>query len=423
MGSRQAAAKRAKRRRHNERLVLRAPDLSAGAKLLWLELCAWAWDEDVCYPSQELLQYATGASRYSISRWLRELQDNKLVTVERQQRGNRYLLVDEIPVEVCDPCRAINSQLVALARGKSHPESDVAEMPHGDAQNEKPCGSIDTSHVAEMPHDPPIPCSRNATWDVAEMPHHDDEVCTRKCVHEEEEEVSTREVMSDFQKGSQTRRKSVSDHGLIEEDEGNTAEESGIPGQSRTQVEDPSELMEEPNPERQRRRNKRRKNAADPKLVSTAGEGRRSSPQPPGATKSVEVSPPPPETPEDVLRLLRGEIEKKYGSKACLVMPHELTSKDRGMLRKVILKKFTSNVVIAMIRVLVWDWEVARSTCFPYRVQMPIPSIESLVQYQEVLSACVTTGLKYDGARRGEWITYASRYLKDASPLAEADPW
>ncbi len=255
------------------------------------------------------------------------------------------------------------------------------------------------------------------------MPHHDDEVCTRKCVHEEEEEVSTREVMSDFQKGSQTRTKNVSDHGLDQENEGSTAEETENPEQSETQVEDLSELMEDPNPKKQRRRNKRRKNAADPKLVSTAGEGRRSSPQPPGAIKSVEVSPPPPETPEDVLGLLRGEIEKKYGSKACLVMPLELTSKDRGMLRKVILKKFTSNVVIAMIRVLVWDWEVARSTCFPYRAQLPIPTIEALVQYQEVLSACVTTGLKYEGSRRGEWTTYASRYLKDASPLGEDDPW
>lgn len=425
MGSRQTVKDRAKRRRSNERLIVRAPNLSAGAKLLWLELSAWAWDENICFPSQTLLQFATGASRYSISRWLNELQTNKLLTVERQQKGNRYVLAEEIPLDVCDPARGVNSKLVAMVRGRRSSKSDVAEMPHGDARPEEPMCESATSDVAEMPHDPPDSCSRNATWDVAEMPHHDDEVCTKKCV-QEEREVGTRKE-PDFRNGSPAESEPESGSELVKQNEGSTPDESPSNPTGRVrlkpQVEDPSELMEDPTPKKPAKRKPRKKRAPDKGIVVTEGEARRASSGRSGSTKSVEVSPPPPERPEDVLRLLRDEIEEKYGAKGIKGLPIDLGRKERGQTRNVLLNKFAPDVVISMIRVLVWDWEVARSTCFPYKHGTPFPTFEALIQYQELLSSAVTTGLQYDGANRGARNTYRHRYLKDATPIKKPDPF
>jgi hypothetical protein len=177
-------------------------------------------------------------------------------------------------------------------------------------------------------------------------------------------------------------------------------------------------------PQTQHRKSRRKKRGPSSDLVGLSGDGLRTASKPAQGVKVVEASPPVPSKPEDVLALLRGEIEAKYGARSCRGIPLNLTRKDRGSLRNSILNKYAGDVVICMVRVLVWDWEVARATIFPYRTQVKIPTVEAMVQYQETLAAAIETGLKYDGGIRGTWTTYANRYLANANPSAsEADPF
>jgi hypothetical protein len=403
--------------------------LSTGAKLLWLELSAWAWDDPVCFPKQELLEFALKASRFSITRWLKELREHKILTVERQQKGNRYVLAEEIPAKVCDPARGVNSKLVALVRGHGGSRSDVADSQHVDAPDEIPMCDPATSDVADLQHDSDPHVAGMQHSNVADL-QHASEVHQGKYVHEEEE-VDQQEVKRESPQETPASKTSDSSSGgtprCAREHEGRKEnhpnEEISTYEDGEPQVVDQQGFTNEKPPEMQRRRRKRTKRAPDENLVTLPGEGLRTASGDPHCTNEVEVSPPPPHEPEDVLRLLRGEIEEKYGSRACRGIPHDLTKKQRGQLRNAILKKFTPDVVISMIRVLVWDWEVARTTCFPFRHQAPIPTIEAFVQYQEILSSAVTTGLKYDGARRGEWNTYSSRYLQDENPIDDDDPF
>jgi len=75
------------------RLVMRNPELSVGARLLWWELTQWiTHDLYDCFPPQHALVESLGTSRASVIRWAQELQDAGLVKVEKVGRGNRYTL-------------------------------------------------------------------------------------------------------------------------------------------------------------------------------------------------------------------------------------------------------------------------------------------------------------------------------------------
>lgn len=76
--------------------IMRMGCLTPGARLLWWEL-NYAWTSDdlkVCFPSQEALADSLGVSRSSIMRWLKELEWLGAVVKTREQRGNKYTLVD-----------------------------------------------------------------------------------------------------------------------------------------------------------------------------------------------------------------------------------------------------------------------------------------------------------------------------------------
>lgn len=189
-----------------------------------------------------------------------------------------------------------------------------------------------------------------------------------------------------------------------------------------TQPEDPSELMADP-VLKQPRKNRRKKRGPD-LAIATTQHAMRDAGKPTTGMKVVEVPSPPVFGSEDVLALLRGEIEAKYGPKAIKHMPHTLTGVDSGKVRNAVLNKYAPDTVISMVRILVWDWEVARSSIWPHKVQVKIPTVEALVQYQETLASAVETGLNYDGADRGKWVTYASKYLVDANPsVVPEDPF
>jgi biotin operon repressor len=77
--------------------VMRDPQLSVGARLLYWELSQWV-SEDLraCFPPQHTLVSTLGVSRASIIRWTQELQDSGLVAVKRIGRGNRYSLFSRV---------------------------------------------------------------------------------------------------------------------------------------------------------------------------------------------------------------------------------------------------------------------------------------------------------------------------------------
>ena len=92
-----------------------------------------------------------------------------------------------------------------------------------------------------------------------------------------------------------------------------------------------------------------------------------------------------------------------------------------GKIKRAILTKYEPKVVLRMIRVLVWDWEVAREVCWPPRKEHKFPDVESLVLYRVALSGATITGFDYTGARRGEPNTYYMKYLKDSETTVKSD--
>ncbi len=72
-----------------------------------------------------------------------------------------------------------------------------------------------------------------------------------------------------------------------------------------------------------------------------------------------------------------------------------------------------------MVRLLVWDWEVIRNACFPFRPNDEIPGVDALVQYHSKLAPAISSGFRYEGAYRGASRTYARRYLN----TSESDPY
>lgn len=423
MVARRTAKERAKARRRNEQLIRRSPVLSNGAKLLWLELSAWAWDDPTCFPKQELLILALNKERTTISRWTSELKKHKLILVRRLRHGNQYSLAEEIPKKVCDPARGLNTELVKALRGQSH----VAETPHQDAEAGSEMLHERTLDVAEMQHDPQTDVAETPHSNVAKTPHPIDEVHQREDV-QTEEEVDERKM----DESRNSTRPSKSDEGqstasarCARDCEGNQADESQHEEQrtyvpDTPQPEDPSELMEDP--PTQVRRNRRKKRGPDPSVVNSQHSLGKAG-KPPDGTKVVGASSPPPFKAKAVLALLRGESEAKYGASVCKDMPFTLNGKQRTQVENVLLNVYTPSTVISMVRLLVWDWEVARSSIFPYKPQLKLPTIEALVQYQETLASSVSTGLRYDGTKRGNWNTYKARYLDTASPTEPDDPF
>lgn len=75
-------------------LVLRRSDLQPGAKLTYMVLLSYAWQQDHAYPGQDRLAADMGVSERSVITYLKQLQDSGLVTVRRRGLGltNIYVL-------------------------------------------------------------------------------------------------------------------------------------------------------------------------------------------------------------------------------------------------------------------------------------------------------------------------------------------
>jgi hypothetical protein len=214
-------------------------------------------------------------------------------------------------------------------------------------------------------------------------------------------------------------------------------EESTVNGGNGTYVKQGVELkypdgfIEDPLPKKVPRRKKRRRKAASDDLVD--GVARKAcgpfpdsplaSVQPRGATFDPPPPPPPVDSPEDVLELLRGEIEEKFGAEASRGLPMEITGKQQGQIRNTILRKYEPDVILAMVRVLVWDWEMARMVCFPERHTVTYPVLDALLQWTKELAARVSTGFTYTGIRRGAPNSYCALFINRRSRVADENPF
>jgi CRP-like cAMP-binding protein len=82
----------------DERLksVMRNPEISTGARLLWWELNQWITsDLGACYRTQAQLAEDLGVHRNTVIRWLQELRSLGLVTGRRGACGTVLTLVNE----------------------------------------------------------------------------------------------------------------------------------------------------------------------------------------------------------------------------------------------------------------------------------------------------------------------------------------
>ena len=61
--------------------------VSAGAKLAYAILLRYAWQNNFCYPSQELVAKNMGVTSRSLITYLKELQKVGWLTVERRGQG------------------------------------------------------------------------------------------------------------------------------------------------------------------------------------------------------------------------------------------------------------------------------------------------------------------------------------------------
>lgn len=71
--------------------ILRDPNLSIGAKLTYAMFLSYAWHNDLCFPGQERLAGDMGMSVPSVSKFIAELADHSLISVQRRGLGKTNL--------------------------------------------------------------------------------------------------------------------------------------------------------------------------------------------------------------------------------------------------------------------------------------------------------------------------------------------
>lgn len=398
MVTRRSSRKQDKKLREREDLVRRAPDLSDGAKVLWIELLrGWAWDDLSCCPSQEALAIALGWSVRRVKRRLAELVGFELIKVTRSEthKRNTYEIATRIPEAVCHPLRLINKTLKDMKNS-----SQGAEL--------SPLILVDKGT-------PPSP-----TWgrNCPVLPVSGDETVPKQGTELAPKDES---LEDETKEEDETKRVLSHTHGS----HGSSCMLQCPSGTNEGRTQDP--FLEE-GPEDflslslvtdppTKRASPRKRRSPDKSLTGIASSLHKGPVSPAASAQYVEASPPPPETPNDILNLLRSEIAAKYGDEVSAPCGMALSGKERGQLKSGILAKYAPDVILAMIRVLVWDWEVVRSVCWPPRKESVLPDINHLVIYRIPLSGATTTGFDYTSIKRGAHTSYANRYLNQGGPI------
>ena len=67
--------------------ILRDPDLSVGAKVVYAMFLSYAWHNNLCFPGQDRLAHDIGMTQPRIAQLIAELQKAGLVDIERRGQG------------------------------------------------------------------------------------------------------------------------------------------------------------------------------------------------------------------------------------------------------------------------------------------------------------------------------------------------
>jgi len=80
-------------------LVLKAPCLSAGAKLVYALLLSYAWYNDCCFPGQERLADDCGKTQAWVSQQMKELEHKEYLEIQRRGQGKTNIYVLSFQVQ------------------------------------------------------------------------------------------------------------------------------------------------------------------------------------------------------------------------------------------------------------------------------------------------------------------------------------
>jgi hypothetical protein len=67
--------------------ILKDPKLSVGAKVVYAMFISYGWHNDFCFPGQDRLAKDMGMTRPRVTQLVGELEEAKLVTIERRGQG------------------------------------------------------------------------------------------------------------------------------------------------------------------------------------------------------------------------------------------------------------------------------------------------------------------------------------------------
>ena len=73
--------------------ILKDPNLSVGAKVVYAMFLSYAWHNDSCFPGQERLAADIGMSRSRVTEFISELNRAGLITIQRRGQGKTNIYV------------------------------------------------------------------------------------------------------------------------------------------------------------------------------------------------------------------------------------------------------------------------------------------------------------------------------------------
>jgi hypothetical protein len=80
-------------------LVLKEPDLCAGAKLVYALLLSYAWHNDSCFPGQDRLAQDCGKTQAWVSQQMRQLEQQGFLEIQRRGQGKTNIYALSFRVE------------------------------------------------------------------------------------------------------------------------------------------------------------------------------------------------------------------------------------------------------------------------------------------------------------------------------------
>lgn len=117
--------------------VLKSPLLSMQSKVVYAQLMSYAWESKKCFPGRERLANENGVHINTIDKYIKELKDFGLITIERRGLGmtNLYIIesIDEKVMERLKPYVYTESQSTPCQESQFATESHASISPKSHA--------------------------------------------------------------------------------------------------------------------------------------------------------------------------------------------------------------------------------------------------------------------------------------------------